>query len=104
MALHLALALSLAETLVLAGVLLVWAQQVPGARLLTVFLLGVAIWITGNELPNWFGPQAIPLAMPFMATIPLTSAAFLHFCLIFCRMPRRRGWLAAIYGLASAST
>lgn len=104
MALHLALALSLAETIALACVLLVWAQHVPGARLLTVFLLGVAIWITGNELPNWFGPEAVPFALPLMSTIPLTSAAFLHFCLVFCRLPLRRRWLALAYGLAGAAT
>jgi signal transduction histidine kinase len=105
MALHVALALSLAETLVLAGVLLVWAQHVAGARLLTVFLLGVAIWITGNELPNWFGPQAIPFALPLMSTIPLTSAAFLHFCVLFCRIPLRSRWpLALAYGAAGAAT
>ena len=105
MALHLALALALAETIVLAGVLLVWAQHVPGARLLTVFLLGVAIWITGNELPNWFGPDAAPLAMALMSTIPLTSAAFLHFCLLFCRIPLHghRPWRAA-YAVAAAGT
>jgi signal transduction histidine kinase len=104
MALHIVLALALAETLVLAGVLLVWAQHVPGARLLTVFLFGVAIWITGNELPNWFGPEAMHVAMPLLSTMPLTSAAFLHFCLLFCRVPLRRGWLACAYGLAVAAT
>lgn len=105
MALHIALALSLAETLVLAGVLLVWAQHVAGARLLTVFLLGVAIWITGNELPNLFGPETFPIAMPLMATIPLTSAAFLHFCIVFCHVRLRSRWpLVAAYGLAGAAT
>lgn len=105
MALHVVLALSLIETIALAGVLLVWAQHVPGARLLTVFLLGVAFWITGNELPNWIGPEAVPYAIPLMATIPLTSAAFLHFCLVFCRirLPGRGPlWLA--YGMAVTAT
>lgn len=105
MALHVVLALALAETVVLAAVLLAWAQHVPGARLLTVFLLGVAIWITGNELPNWFGTDAIPFAMPLMSTIPLTSAAFLHFCLVFCRVRiRRRPLLVGAYGIAAAAT
>jgi len=104
MAIHVALALALAGTIALAGVLLAWAQQVPGARLLTVFLVGVAIWITGNELPNWFGPQMVPIASPLMATIPLTSAAFFHFCVVFCRIPLqgRWPWLLA-YGIAGAS-
>ena len=105
MALHVVLALALAETLVLAGVLLAWAQQVAGARLLTVFLLGVAIWIAGNELPNWIGPELIPFAMPAMATLPLTSAAFLHFCLLFCEIPLRHRWpLIVAYGSAGAAT
>lgn len=105
MALHVALALALAETLVLAGVLLVWAKQVPGARLLTVFLLGVAVWITGNELPNWVGIEASPLALAMLATLPLTSAAFLHFACIFCRIPLRGPWpLRLAYGAAAAST
>lgn len=105
MALHIALALALVQTIGLAGVLLVWAQHVPGARLLTVFLLGVAIWITGNELPNWFGPEAGRFAMLLMSTIPLTSAAFLHFCLLFCRIPLdRRRPMQVAYGMAGAAT
>ena len=104
MAIHLVMALALVETLVLAGVLLAWAERVRGARLLTLFLLGVAIWITGNELPNVFGIAAAPYAMVLMATIPLTSAAFLHFCLVFCRVPLRSPWpLRIAYGAAAAS-
>ena len=105
MAIHVALALAFAETLVLAGLLLVWAQQVAGARLLTVFLLGVAAWIGGNELPNWFGPGVMPFALALLATVPLTSAAFLHFCWVFCRVvPRSRWPYVAAYGAASAAT
>ena len=51
MVFHIALALSLAGSLALAGVLWRWADRVAGVRLLTGFLIGVAIWITGNELP-----------------------------------------------------
>jgi len=103
MTLHIVLALSLVETLVLAGVLLHWAKAVPGARLLTVFLLGVATWIVSNELPNWIGPAAIPWALRLGATIPLTSAAFLHFCARFCGLEERfvRGVQLA-YGIAVA--
>src|SRR5262245_12407783 len=105
MLLHTVLALALAETLVLAGVLVVWAQQVPGARLLTVFLLGVAIWIVGNEMPNWFGPEVIRLALALLATLPLTSAAFLHFCVVFCRIPMRgNAPLVLAYGIAVLAT
>ncbi|WP_077000598.1 sensor histidine kinase [Variovorax sp. KK3] len=103
MALHIVLALSLVETLVLAGVLLHWAKAVPGARLLTVFLLGVAAWIVSNELPNWLGPTAIPCALRLGATIPLTSAAFLHFCVRFCGLEPRVGRAVQLaYGAAIA--
>lgn len=105
MALHIVMGLALVETLVLAAVLLAWAERVRGARLLTLFLLGVAIWVTGNELPNVFGLQAAPVALALVSTIPLTAAAFLHFCLVFCRIPVASPWpLRAAYGLAAAST
>jgi len=104
MAIHLALALALFETIALAGVLLVWAERVAGARLLVVFLLGVAVWIVGNELPNWLGPAAMPLALALLATVPLTSAAFLHFCSVFCGAPLGRRGLALAYGAAAAAT
>jgi signal transduction histidine kinase len=105
MALHVALALAFAETLVLAMLLLVWAQQVAGARLLTVFLLGVAAWIAGNELPNWTTPAAMPFALALLATVPLTSAAFLNFSWVFCGMrPRSRWPYFMVYGAAVAAT
>lgn len=103
MAIHVVMAWALVETLVLAGVLLVWAERVRGARLLTLFLLGVAIWITGNELPNLFGQAVSPHAMRLMATIPLTSAAFLHFCVVFCRIPVATWALRIAYGVAAAA-
>lgn len=101
MAIHIAFALALIETLALAGVLLVWAPRVPGVRLLVLFLLGVALWIGGNELPNWFGPQAMPLAIVMLATSPLSAAAFLHVCLIICNGPTKR-WPWIAYGAAAA--
>jgi signal transduction histidine kinase len=104
MAIHVVMAWALVETLVLAGVLLIWAERVRGARLLTLFLLGVAIWITGNELPNVAGLASVPYALVLMSTIPLTSAAFLHFCLVFCRIPVRSPWpLRLAYGAAAAA-
>lgn len=39
MAIHVRMAWAFVETLVLAGVLLVWAERVRGARLLTLILL-----------------------------------------------------------------
>lgn len=103
MAIHLALALVLAETLLLALVLAHWARRVAGAPQLIVFLLGVATWVVGNELPNWLGLHTAPLALGLLATVPLTSAAFLHFCLAFCRRRWPRGVLAAAYALAAAA-
>ncbi|HSI60544.1 MAG TPA: HAMP domain-containing sensor histidine kinase [Ideonella sp.] len=104
MALHIALALALIETLALAGVLFVWADRVAGARLLVGFLLGVAVWIVGNELPNWFGPQAIPLALSLLATVSTTAAVFLHFCVVFCGVALRRRWLVLAYAAGVAGT
>lgn len=104
MAIQLALALALIETLALAGVLLVWAHRVAGARLLVVFLLGVAVWIVGNQLPNWFGPGAMRLGLALLATVPLTSAAFLHFCSVYCGVSLGRLGLAFAYGAAAAAT
>jgi hypothetical protein len=107
MLLRIALGLALFETLVLAGVLLAWARQVHGARLLAMFLAGVAVWITGNELPNWFGatPPATAqrVAMHLLATAPLTSVVFFHFCVVFCRVPLPRGWLWAAYALGGGA-
>jgi signal transduction histidine kinase len=105
MTLHVVMALALAETLVLAGVLLLWAEQVRGARLLTLFLLGVAFWILGNQLPNWVGLEAGRFGLALMGTLPLTAAAFLHFALVFCRVPLASPWpLRGAYALAAAST
>jgi len=89
MAIHIALLITLIETLALSAVLMTWAKQVQGARLLVIFLLGVAAWIMGNELPNWVGIEAAPAAMWLLSSLPLTSAAFVHFCVIFCEVRLR---------------
>lgn len=99
MLLRVTMGLALAETLMLAGVLLAWADRVAGGRLLAAFLIAIAAWITGNELPNWFGPGVETLALHVLATAPLTSALFFHFCVVFCRAPLGRGWIAAAYAL-----
>ncbi|UXH77143.1 sensor histidine kinase [Roseateles amylovorans] len=99
MLLRVAMGLSLVETLLLAGVLLAWADRVAGGRLLAAFLAAIAIWITGNELPNWFGPGVETLALHLLATAPLTSAVFFHFCVVFCRAPVSTGWVRAGYAL-----
>ena len=104
MLIHAVLAFALFETLALAGVLLVWADRVAGARLLAAFLVGIAIWITGNELPNWFGPQAEPAMMALLATAPLTSAFFFHFCVVFCRVEIGRAGVAPAYALGGGAT
>lgn len=83
MALDIALMLSLLGSLVLASVLLIWADRVAGGRLLVLFLVGVAAWILGNALPNWLGAGSEPAALALLSTAPLTSAAFLHFAAVF---------------------
>ncbi len=100
----LALAFALLESLALAAVLMAWADRVVGARLLVLFLLGVATWILGNELPNVLGRSAQPLAMALLAPAALTAATFLHFCSVLCDRPFSRSTLWAIYGLGAAST
>ncbi|MGN6528293.1 MAG: sensor histidine kinase [Burkholderiaceae bacterium] len=104
MPLHAVLAFSLFETLALAGVLLAWADRVAGARLLAVFLVGIATWIAGNEAPIWLGPEAEPLMMGLLATAPFTSAFFFHFCVVFCRVDVGRKTIAAAYALGAIST
>ncbi|MEJ8854061.1 HAMP domain-containing sensor histidine kinase [Variovorax robiniae] len=104
MLIHAVLAFALFETLALAGVLLVWADRVAGARLLAVFLAGIAVWITGNELPNWFGPETEHTAIRLLATAPLTSAFFFHFCTVFCRVDIGRVGVAAAYALGGGAT
>ena len=104
MLIHAVLAFSLFETLALAGVLLAWADRVAGARLLALFLAGIAVWLTGNELPNWLGPAAEPAMRRLLATAPATSAFFFHFCVVFCGARVPRPLLAAGYLLGVGST
>lgn len=104
MLIHVVLGFALFETLVLAGVLLWWADRVAGARLLATFLIGIAVWITGNELPNWWGPEMEPAMMALLATAPLTSSFFFHFCAVFCRIEIGRVGVAAAYTLGAAAT
>jgi signal transduction histidine kinase len=99
-----ALGFALFETLVLAGVLLAWADRVAGGRLLAAFLLGIAVWITGNELPNWWGPDTAPLALRLMALAPFVSTFFFHFCVVFCRVPLDRRWVVAAYALGATGS
>ncbi|MDM0113569.1 HAMP domain-containing sensor histidine kinase [Variovorax sp. J22R133] len=104
MLIHVFLAFALFETLALIAVLLVWADRVAGARLLAMFLAGIAVWITGNELPNWFGPQVEAAALALLGTAPLTSAFFFHFCVVFCRVDIGRAGVVAAYALGAAGS
>ncbi|MEO8152170.1 MAG: ATP-binding protein [Rhizobacter sp.] len=104
MLLHAVLGFALFETLALAGVLTVWADRVAGARLLVAFLLGVGVWVVGNELPNWVGPQVERVSIALISTAPVVSAVFLHFCVVFCRVSVPRSAIAAAYALGVAST
>jgi hypothetical protein len=103
MPVHVALSLSLCGSVALAGILFHWADRVTGARLLIAFLFGVATWIIGNELPTWAGDIAERPALVLIATAPLTSAAFLHFALVFCGHADRRRWLGCGYGAGLAA-
>lgn len=104
MLLRITLALALLETLLLAGLLRAWADRVAGGRQLATFLLGIAVWITGNELPNWFGLEVERLAFSLLATAPLTSSFFFHFCVHFCRVDLPRWGVPAAYALGGVST
>lgn len=104
MLIHAILGFSVLETLVLAAVLLVWADRVAGARLLAAFLTGISLWMVGNELPNWLGPETEPVAIRLMATAPFTSALFFHFCTVFCRVDLGRWGVTAAYALGAGAT
>ncbi|WP_338664814.1 ATP-binding protein [Pararoseomonas sp. SCSIO 73927] len=103
MALHIALALSLFGSLLLAVFLLLRAGRVPGARLLVLFLLGVSVWIAGNELPPLLGPGTERVALAMLATAPLTSAVFVHFALSFTGTRTPAALLPTVYGLGGGA-
>jgi signal transduction histidine kinase len=101
MAIHLSLGLAFLGSLLLAAVLAPRVDRVPGARLLILFLLGVCVWIAGNELPAILGSGAERAGLALLATAPLTSAVFLHFALAFTEttVPRRKvAWAYALGG------
>ncbi|MEP6503920.1 MAG: HAMP domain-containing sensor histidine kinase [Betaproteobacteria bacterium] len=104
MLIHYTLGFALFETLALAAVLLAWADRVAGARLLAAFLAGIAVWIVGNELPNWFGPGMERASMALLSTAPVTSSFFFHFCVVFCGVRIGRRGVAAAYALGGLAT
>ncbi|MFY3384330.1 ATP-binding protein [Paracidovorax sp. MALMAid1276] len=104
MLIHAVLGFALLETLVLAAVLLAFADRVAGARLLSAFLVGISLWMVGNELPNWFGPDTERVMMLLLSTAPFTSVLFFHFCVVFCRVNLGRAGLAAAYVLGAGAT
>ncbi|WP_374436224.1 sensor histidine kinase [Inhella sp.] len=99
MPIRIALGLAIFESLVLAGVLWAWAGRVAGGRLLAAFLCGIALWMAGNELPNWFGPEVGPVAFKLMSLAPAISALFFHFCAVFCRLALPPAAVALAYAL-----
>ena len=102
MAIHIALSIALFGSLALALVLWRWAERVPGVRQLVLFLVGVSVWIAGNELPTWFGPGAERAGLSLLATAALTSAVFFHFAAAFTRLSIWR-WVLAAYALGLAA-
>jgi signal transduction histidine kinase len=104
MLIHAVLGFALLETLALAAVLLAWADRVAGARLLAAFLFGISLWMLGNELPNWFGPQTEQAMMLLLSTAPFTSVLFFHFCTVFCRVDIGRWGIPAAYALGGGAS
>ncbi len=104
LALHIALFLSLVESLGLAILLALRARGVTGVRHLILFLMGVVAWIAGCELPSWFGPEVTRLAGGLIALSPLTAAVFLHFVLVFCQAPRSGPAILASFLVAGVTT
>ena len=103
-AFHLSMLLALIESLGLAGFLLWRARRVDGVGYLVLFLSGVAVWVASCELPSWCGVAAVPLGVRLVGFSSLTSAFFLHFILVFCRLPRASGAIFSAYlagGLAT---
>ncbi len=71
-------------------------------KLLAAVVTGVAIGVGAPVLAIWLPDWARGAGILF-ATIPLTAAAFLHFCTVSARAgPSRRG-LVEIYGLAGVT-
>ena len=104
MLIHAVLGFALLETLALAAVLLAWADRVAGARLLAAFLFGIALWMLGNELPNWFGPGTEHTMMVLLSTAPFTSVLFFHFCTVFCRVDVGRWGMVAAYTIGAGAS
>ena len=100
---HVALFLALVGSLALALMLWRWAERVAGVRLLTLFLVGVSVWIAGNELPAWFGAGAQRAGLTMIATVAFTSAVFFHFAVAFTRTQAPRCVFAAYAAGGAAS-
>lgn len=99
-----ALALSALAGIGLALLLLLKAAPVPGARLLALFLAGVAAWSGGQALPPIFGPASDRVVGMLLALSPLSSAVFVHLVLAFVRCGATGPLVRVAYGLAVAAT
>ncbi|WP_210163284.1 sensor histidine kinase [Niveispirillum irakense] len=99
-----ALVLSALAGIALALLLLLKAAPVPGARLLALFLAGVAIWSGGQALPPLFGPVSDGAVGTLLALAPLPSAVFVHLVLAFVRCGATGPLVGVAYGLAVAAT
>lgn len=89
---EMALILTAAGSMALAGFLWVKARAVEGALPLAAFLGLVALWSCGLLLPG-------PAGLRLMALAPPAAAAFLHLALCLTGRPARHalpGWIAAI--------
>ena len=102
MAIHVALLLAFFGCLGLALLLWRWAERGAGMRQLTLFLVGIAVWIAGNELPTWLGPDVDWIGLRLIGTIALTSSLFFHFAVAFTRVSARR-WVTGAYALGASA-
>ncbi|MBP7335203.1 sensor histidine kinase [Niveispirillum sp.] len=99
-----ALALSALAGVGLALLLLLKAAPVPGARLLALFLIGVAAWSGGQALPPLVGPASDGMVGVLLALAPLPSAVFVHLVLSFVRCGATGPSACVAYGLAVATS
>ena len=95
-----ALGATILSSLCLALLLRVRARDMEGSGLLALFLLSVALFLSGQAVPLiWGGAGEAAAALTFV-TAPFGSALFVHFLLIFLGSRTGRASLAAIYSVA----
>lgn len=95
------LALAAIASTALAAWIALKAPQVPGSRMLSLFLAGVAAWSAGQMLPPLLGPAADRAVDLLITLAPIPSAAFVHLVFTFASCGRRRLVASAAYAAAT---